>query len=1350
MRHSCSLLLAAAAHFAAVAWSETPPNILSASNLETLCKHAATDAKEFLRVVEDEGKKFRGDHTVWVLGLRNFSARWSFSGEEPENTERLHQLSVKLGRSLASPGRIASEYFSVATARPGDEMWQRLSRMLDNPRESWIDEKTRIGNGVGWILYGYLLDVPGRPMPYAVLKMTDVKDRLLVWGGCFSLNPGEPGHRDEVLYPECRKIAARLDIPSWAQPNIGAFLASTYWFQEAAADEKLQNEEVFADILILEFIRTQTIRPESRWIDPFLVRRVVSVPSDAKKPEGGKPPGMDYTVLSELHRKPEWQRLESFITGSVELDPPRVRSALLKCVKLVPTKGSEQFLDAFVLSGFCSDARDYSARRDWARRAIELGLQGSRERPRILRVGEPRAFDDRDRFRDILEVAIAQPEIPFCRVVEANSAETGTATYRLQTFADESLPPRSLYCYAVDLTTGNLVWARNQARPGAEAPDPSYQEYCNKLQISMRGGAPDYGQFPCLLWHLQTRGTTPAPQVGPWSVDTTGLELAVSLIDPSRPFILNLSTGSVFGSGAYPDLIRTWKEMQKGAPKPVKAILFQLLDRGKNERPAFVVKYLDPASGKIDWSYYDEPPGTPLPIAAEDDLLDKMRRGVEGLLKAPVRNPDEPQASVVAGFHGNGLLDLGSRPYEMMVSQLAVRRNRPPVEWDYLLALGSAPPEAEFPALFSRDLAKPLQDLKIVSLLQAEWVPSPWLSERHAQLEPRQLLLWETSPANLSIERFSASPAPTAHGLRGSSRFPASTFLHELARTCAHGAKNSLEWEGFSQLQDNQPVLAKILRRAFQDYQLDPGLTQNIVIQEAFGRGQIVSTGTQENAAAPGQGFPGLLSDTLLTGGNPDSFLLGLREVHLHREEQPKGAPASGGRVAQLFPPDWLERYPDGSSILEMPEALGVILLRRNLEYCIRQAGFPLADTFALRSQYKAQPEGNAMDAAAIPADFLKKQGEEQQLQTVQVSLAARQFRAFLMQGPDLKVYLVHSATVFPSAETLFPRNQILGSFPDAFRYFLVQEAPAAEEGEGSLFSTVKAQLSQAGQEDIQAFQKLWGQGKFQEARDSAGQVMADLERWNQELPVFSDTVGALAEALAEEVVRLETEAILGQREKVTGEAQKDALEAARASTQALLGNLEAWSKLHPGLDARKNETCVKLADGVLAAHLKKVTSILDSASLSTDPHLQNTIEEQIQAARFLAREMVRDLKGWVGKNPPLDDRMKEQVKSLGSRQAEVHRSRANALFPQILKLKKKEKDLKRFLLISLRDDMENTLKDMEEWSAGFAGLEEAVSREKARSPTWDRKDWAKSKPVPPSTLQDAIDALSDELSKVK
>ncbi|MDP7133543.1 MAG: hypothetical protein QF437_23815, partial [Planctomycetota bacterium] len=352
--------------------------ILSASDVENLCRHAANDAKQFLHVAEAEGKKFREEQSVWVLGIRNLSEKWHFSDEADVEKERLHQLGLKLSRAFAAPGRIRTEYFRVATARPGSPISKSLQAMQENPGEQWVSDKSRIRDGIGWVVYGYFVDVPGKEKPYAVIKMTDVKDRLVIWGGCFSMNPREPGHLAQVLYPECKKISATLDVPIWAMPKGGAFMPSTFWLKSNGETETKAEEEIFADCLIIEFLRRDTLLPQARWIDPVLVRRAAT----GKKKEGE--PVTQFGLQLDFNQDQDWQRLETFVSGNVELKRPAVKSALLKTVKLVPSSKDKEKTDAFVLSGFCSENNDFEGRRDWVRRAVELGLRGSDENIRIL------------------------------------------------------------------------------------------------------------------------------------------------------------------------------------------------------------------------------------------------------------------------------------------------------------------------------------------------------------------------------------------------------------------------------------------------------------------------------------------------------------------------------------------------------------------------------------------------------------------------------------------------------------------------------------------------------------------------------------------------------------------------------------------------------------------------------------------------------------------------------------------------------------------------------------------------------------------------------------------------------
>jgi hypothetical protein len=1313
-------------------------DILSAADIENLCRHAANDAKEFLHVAEAEGKKFREEQSVWVLGIKNLSEKWHFSEEEDVEKERLHQLALKLSRAFAAAGRVRTEYFRVATARPGSLISKTLGAMLEKPGEQWVSEKSRIRDGIGWVVYGYFIDLPGKEKPYAVLKMTDVKDRLVTWGGCFSMNPREPGHQADALYPECKKISASLDLPIWAMPKGGAFMPSTFWLKSNGESETKAEEEIFADCLIIEFLRRETLLPQARWIDPVLVKRATT----GQKKEGQ--PMTQFDLQLGFNKDKNWQRLETFVGGHVELDRPSVKSALLKTVKLVPSSKDKEKTDAFVLSGYCSESNDFEGRRDWVRRAVELGLRGSNENSRILRVADSEAFEDADRFRDIVEIAIAQPEIPGCRVLANHMPDMSSADYTVMTVTDENVPARAIYMYLVDLKNGSFFWARNQNRPGSEPPDDSYQVYSYKVQISIRGGASDYGKHPCILWHLTDTPAEKKTKIGNWSVTTLGQDFAVSLIDPSRTFLHSIGD-DVFRSGDYASMLKAVQTVQPGVKGDLHVITFQLLPRGKDERPALVVKFVNPVNGTIDWSYYDEPPGTPLSVNEEDDLLAKVRHCIEGLQKSPVRNTGATKTALVAQFGDNGLLKLGTRPYEMLVSQLAVRRNRPPIEWAFLQARGIGKKDQKPGIVFSSETQAALASLNVASIIQSDWLPSFIINPRQKDLEPRQLLIRETSPYGVDIERMGASPIPGSTDGEESAGNMAIKFLHGLIYTFINGAKNSHEWEAMEDLSQKSPVAATVLQRVLKDYEHDPGLTQNIVIMEADTKRQIISSGTKESEVSKGMGFRGFLGDPVLAGGEPDTFLVALGNIEIKKKKTiaPLG---QGTLISKLYPPDWRDEYPDGRSLLEISNPNAISILRRNIEFLLKQARFTVADTLGLQNRSKSEEERTGQDIAGIDAEAIRSLGEEVDLRTVQVSLSIRDLRSFILEVEG-KSHLVLSVTVNPAAEIIYPRNQIFGSL-DTFRFFLVMKAPA-QNGKG-LQATLERQLSEAGARDVQTAAELWNQGSRKEAREFRDLLIADLATWTKDFAAFVPTIKSIANSLTADSIKLEAAYINRLRSDVKSSVDLKTLETARLESANLLKKLENWTKAHPSLSPRQVDAVFELAGNASDTHSKTAKALADSALTDSGAYVYSKAEKKLEAARFLCNQLVADITLLSAGTPKLAESLATDIKDLATKMVTTQKAHANQLFPLLKKLKRGEKTTRVAGLESIKKLIDGTITDLTEWSKLFPQVGLTVAAESVLDPKWDRGDWGKSKSKPAKTLMDASKALAEEINKYR
>jgi len=1324
--------------------SSTHGAILSVSDVENVCGHAAADAKEFLRVAEEGGKEYRGKETVLVLGIQNFSKKWQFSGSLGQD------LPLKLARALAAPGRIRTEIFSVCTARPGSETWKRFADMLASPGKAWPDDMIRAETGVRWLVYGYLLDVPGHEKPYAILKMTDTKDRLLVWGGCFSLDAKVRGHRKRALYPSSTEIAGAMEVPSWMKPEEGSSLLGTCWFpapqgasREPDQEAEPREEDIFADLLAIALVRLRRDAGKVRWFDPAVVRAVVGTASaDA---EGETKPVVGYGLLSEIRGKPGWQELDTFITGTVGLKRPRLGGSVLKLIGIEAPDASEGPVSTYVVSGYCSKEGGHSGRRDWVRRTIGPGLRRYQPERRTMSVAAMGNSPASAQFRDTISVAIAQPEVPGCRVLDSHSPNATSAAYEVLTFTDLDGASDSLFMFISETKTGSIIWGRKHYRPGARVERSTYFEYCIKLLMSMRAGAAGYGRLPAIVWVLGQSAGPGGQKVGAWSSELMGLELVATLVDPSRPFVRAVA-GKPFGAGSYAELIKAVGELGGGSEKSLRAITFQLLSRGDDQRPALVAKYLDPATGAIHWAFYDEPSGTPLVDQEEDYALQKIQDCVSRLSVGQT-GADRPLAALVGGIEDHGLLSAEQRTYEMLVTELAARRERPPVEWEYLLARNAAAAGSGVGFAFDEGTHAQLTKLGVTSVVQAECLLSPLDSERDAEPGALQFFAWESSPYELAVEEYAASPRPAA--LLGQRRagLPGLQFLHHLTSVLMNGAKNSQTWESLGDLQHSDALIHKILTIALQDYASDPGLTQNVVIERGSSRRQVVSRGTDSSTVSAGRGFLGFLHDPVLARVDRGTLLIGVKDLQVHAATRPStSSRRAGTQVSRLYPPDWRANYPDGRPLLDMPGPMAEALIRRSCEHLVEQAGYNLLNMAGLQQRYTPQGDAEEGEEAPEEKNLIEAFAKETELQTAQLALVLSGVRAFVVEDASGKPYLVHTVVVRPLGETVYPKSQIFGSLPDSFRYFLVQEPPATE-GKPSPFQQVfSSGLAAAAKADLERVSSLWDSGKQGEARKLRGEVMRDLALWARDFAATRDTVTSASRALVEDATKTELEAIRQGRMKVASAGDRRELKSIRAQEASLLKMVGGWEESHESLGGLAAGLAVTLARTAVTAHTANIAGALELAQKTASVSSQTDAKAQLDTARFLSSELMEDLGNWAELNPEVEKAIGAEVQALARRYAQTHKAMANALYPQLLDLKRKEKDAKEAGLAFLKRSVDGCLEDLSDWSKTLKGLSRVLKEEKARTPGWSRKAWRKSTPVPAKTLRDATTALAEEL----
>ena len=369
-------------------------------------------------------------------------------------------------------------------------------------------------------------------------------------------------------------------------------------------------------------------------------------------------------------------------------------------------------------------------------------------------------------------------------------------------------------------------------------------------------------------------------------------------------------------------------------------------------------------------------------------------------------------------------------------------------------------------------------------------------------------------------------------------------------------------------------------------------------------------------------------------------------------------------------------------------------------------------------------------------------------MRTIQLSLSMRDIRAFMVEDRRGQPHVVHAVTVEPFAEIIHPRNQIFGSLPDSFRFFLVQEAPPGEGVEGTIGEALGAQLAEAGAGDLKRASQLWASGKREEARRLRDQIMTDLGVWLGEFMALRGAAGQIAEAIADVTVRQEAEAILRLREEVSSEADRDLLKAARAQSDALFSLLTRWAKIHTPVAERIPTAALSLAEGMTKIHVGKVIPLLDDVAGEENLYIQAKVDKVLRASGFLADGMVADLRKMSEVEPKVVGKVRNSVRETAQALVDGNRRRANALFRPLTKLKRREKDLKRQVLVSLKENTDWCLERLAAWSSTFPELAKILDAEKARDPEWNRRDWGKSKPVPAASLGDAAAALAEEIQR--
>lgn len=747
---TCSLLVAAFLLCVAPAHSQMT---VSERDLEALASEVSRDLAGFLKA---KSLPAPAANKILIGPLENRCDGWD----------------VPIGPDLRKPGfadklthALPAKGFHLCTSKDAG----LTSFAPDN--FAIIVEKTK----AKWLLNGCFFEARGDSQPSVLLKLIDLTDRTMAWGGCFTVKA--TGHRPSVVYPETQKIAHEIlqtmpEPPApkekeGAEARAPRRMAVWRLVNVAAEGEAADPSWLFADLLTVSLVRHSGTAGLA-WLDARMMRELdistARAVYEMSRPDGTAPRDRPLLPLEVLAAEP-W-KLTAVIDGSVFVSADLLGSALLKV----------RTTDGYVLTGYCSEGGGYARLERWIRRAgAGLDRPAGLATPASLNV---RSQCPHEQFLNVAEVAVAKtigrPK-QLCKLRSAEFPHQGDPDLSLLLTSAKASPTgmagrESLQAYLVDAKTSLIHWASDVPRDATTAP-LDVDRYCRAAANDLSAALADR-ELCVALWALPEG--EPAAFTAPWAPEIVAQKLAVSL--SQKPgMALKTVGGSVFGQGELPKMLDQIDAPQKGTPAAPKldALTIQLLPRasgppsaaadGPSPRPAVVLKLIDPSTGFMQWAYYG-PDFTSAEERREEKELHLLLRSCFRKFASPTPKP-AGAGVLIDGFRDNGLLTRGRHAYELFVVEATRSSGKPALELSYVQAREPKIERGSDLLLNGNAAGR----FRVGSLLQAEL--TRWPADAGGE-NRRQLIVKEIGAEDCALRAVSASPpvaveGPSVSGLFG-------------------------------------------------------------------------------------------------------------------------------------------------------------------------------------------------------------------------------------------------------------------------------------------------------------------------------------------------------------------------------------------------------------------------------------------------------------------------------------------------------------------------------------------------------------------------------------------------------
>jgi len=654
--------------------------------LGSLASHVAQDAESFLQAEE-------GARTLLLWDFRDRSENWDVPLRaggfgQPDFESKLTKAFADAGFRVIGYSQkfrdLAQELpLTGGGARPAD--FSRAAQEFD----------------ADTLVYGYLLDVPGKDHPQLVIKMTDLRSRLLIWGGVFSPALGEDGDRREVLFAQTGEIAGSLvkgladgptdysEAPDLFPRRLAVWRTDR---EEGGAGESQEwRYGLHVDLLSLALLRLQQDGRDS-------ARKMGVVDNQLLFPRGGAltgkpgaaPAGADDDSLTKMLRasraslyeglkelaKPDTWSLQAFALTAANFVPAADKPTM---IKIVSPEGA-------VLGGYCSQAGANRKAREWVGRAAVRLRFDAGESPLstfVLRpLVNPQQIDMAPDFLEVVEIALAlnssRKKVTVLDVWHPASKQTDTV---FQTAVSGEPGAVSLQCLLLERKTRQFIAGADvpeTAGAGGSTVDEVVAEAVAELaeRHKLAGAQDERGLIQ--LWSISEEAGAEADPTA-WSAVPLGYKIAARLLMDDLCRIDAPDDVNPFQQGDYPFHQGDYHDIARRREFPV--LSFRRFARqGAASWPGLCMKHFHPLRGQLLWAYYGLRGDGEVDVALDRKLASLFR-------KLPPEPGAEADASALIGqFRGIELLPNANRAQELFVVSAARRCPKQPIEMTYFKA----------------------------------------------------------------------------------------------------------------------------------------------------------------------------------------------------------------------------------------------------------------------------------------------------------------------------------------------------------------------------------------------------------------------------------------------------------------------------------------------------------------------------------------------------------------------------------------------------------------------------------------------------------------------------------------